>query len=243
MLYRGCMRSDTLTREQIVKAAIELLDAEGLEGLNMRALGKRLGSAATAMYWHLESKDELISLAGDAVWDEIELPDLETVDWRTAAMSMARDLYAMVIRHPWLMQAFGSYVMYGPGKARHDDHSVAVFERAGFTGIGVDQAMATVYTFVLGNALGPAAAAAFHRKLRRAGPGGEESMRESMASAREIAGRYPHLRSRLEGPSTDYGAAAEGSLEFGLRAVFDGLEARLDAGPMRHDQDAGHGAM
>ena len=44
------MRSDTLTREQIVKAAIELLDAEGLEGLNMRALGKRLGSAATAMY-------------------------------------------------------------------------------------------------------------------------------------------------------------------------------------------------
>ena len=64
---------------------------------------------------------------------------LPAVDWRTGAMSMPRDLYALVIRHPWLMQAFGSYVMYGPGKARHDDHSVAVFERAGFTGIDVDQ--------------------------------------------------------------------------------------------------------
>lgn len=236
------MRSDTLTREQIVLAAIELLDAEGLEGLNMRALGKRLGSAATAMYWHVESKDELIRSAGDVVWNEIELPDLETVDWRAAATSMATDLYAMVIRHPWLMQAFGSYVMYGPGKARHDDHSVAVFERAGFTGIGIDQAMATVFTFVLGNALGPAAAAAFRRKLRRVGPDGDALMREIMASAREIASRYPHLRARLEGPSTDYSSAAEGSFEFGLRAVLDGLEARLRAGPMRHEQDAGQGA-
>jgi AcrR family transcriptional regulator len=222
------MRSDALTREEIVRAAIELLDSEGLEGLNMRALGKRLGSAATAMYWHMESKDELITVAGDAVWNEIELPDLGTVDWRTAGMSMARDLYAMLIRHPWLMQAFGSYVMYGPGKARHDDHSLAVFEGAGFTDIGVDQAMATVFTFVLGNALGPAASAAFRRKLRRVGPDGEESMRGSMARAREIASQYPHLRTRLEGPSTDYGAAAEGSFEFGLRAVFDGLQARLD---------------
>ena len=43
------MPRDTLTREQIVKAAIDLLDTEGLDGLNMRALGKRLGSAATAV--------------------------------------------------------------------------------------------------------------------------------------------------------------------------------------------------
>lgn len=236
MLYRGCMRAHTLTREQIVKAAIELLDAEGLEGLNMRALGKRLGSAATAMYWHVASKEELITMAGDAVWNEIALPDLETVDWRTAAMSMARDLHAMVIRHPWLMQAFGSYVIYGPGKARHDDHGLAVFERAGFTGIRVDQAAATVVMFVLGNALGPAAAAALRRKLRRDGADGDESMRESMARAREIASQFPRLRARLEDPSADYGAAAEGSFEFGLRAVFDGLEARLEAGRIRHDR-------
>ena len=50
------MPRDTLTREQIVRAAIDLLDAEGLEGLNMRSLGTRLGSAATAVYWHVGSK-------------------------------------------------------------------------------------------------------------------------------------------------------------------------------------------
>jgi AcrR family transcriptional regulator len=51
------MARDTLTLEQIVDAAVELLDAEGLEGLNMRALGKRPGSAPTAVYWHVGSKD------------------------------------------------------------------------------------------------------------------------------------------------------------------------------------------
>ena len=102
------MPRDTLTREQIVKAAIDLLDDEGLEGLNMRARGKRLGSAATAVYWHVGSKDNLIALAGDKAWNEITLPDLTTTDWRTAATQMATDLYARVIRHPGLVQALGS---------------------------------------------------------------------------------------------------------------------------------------
>src|ERR1051326_5287798 len=102
------MTRDTLTREQIVNVATELLDADGLEGLNLRELGRRLGSAATAVYWHGGSKDNLIALAGDRAWNEIALPDLTTTDWRTAASAMATDLYAMLGRHPWLLQAFRS---------------------------------------------------------------------------------------------------------------------------------------
>ncbi len=137
------MPRDTLNRDQIVKAAIDLLDAEGLDGLNMRALGKRLGSAATAVYWHVGSKENLIALAGDQAWNEIALPDLATTDWRTAATQMATELHAMLTRHPWLVQAFGSYMVFGPGKARHDDHSLAVFEAAGFTEAQADQAAAS----------------------------------------------------------------------------------------------------
>ena len=48
----GSWRDETLTRDQSVQAALELLDAEGLEGLSMRGLGRRLDSAATAVYWH-----------------------------------------------------------------------------------------------------------------------------------------------------------------------------------------------
>jgi AcrR family transcriptional regulator len=222
------MPRDTLTREQIVKAAIDLLDAEGLEGLNMRALGKRLGSAATAVYWHVGSKDNLIALAGNQVWNEIALPDLTAVHWRTAATSMATELHAMLIRHPWLVQAFGSYLIFGPGKARHDDHSIAIYEAAGFTGARADQAMATVFTFVLGNALGPAAAASLTQKLSRDGGNADELIRNHMAEAREIAAEFPRLRTRLDTPAADYAGAPENTFEFGLQAILDGLEAQLN---------------
>jgi len=67
---------------------------------------------------HVESKDNLITLAGDAVWSEIDLPDFHVVDWRSSVTMMAKDLYAMIIRHPWLVSAMSTHLIYGPGKAR-----------------------------------------------------------------------------------------------------------------------------
>ncbi len=226
--YLWRMPRDTLTRDQIVTAAIDLLDAEGLEGLNMRSLGQRLGSAATAMYWHVGSKDDLIVLAGDQVWSEIPLPDLASVDWRTAAAAMAADLYTMLTRHPWLVQAFGSLVMFGPGAARHHEHSLAVYEAAGFAGERADQAMSTVFTFVLGNALGAAATVSLTRKLSRDGGNAEELIRDRMARANEIATEFPRLRARLGTAAADYAATPDDSFTFGLEAILDGLAARLD---------------
>ena len=224
------MRPNTLTRAQIVTAAIELLDADGLDGLNMRALGQRLGAAATAVYWHLGSKDDLVALAGDQVWAEIVLPDLTTTAWRTAATALASDLYAMLTRHPWLLQAFGSVVVFGPGRARYIDHSLALFEAAGLSGTQADQAATAVFTYVLGNALGPAATATMTRKLRRAGKNADERLRESVAKAREIATQFPRLRARLDSAAADYAAAPEHSFELGLGALLDGIEAQLSAG-------------
>jgi AcrR family transcriptional regulator len=225
------MPPDTLTRKQIVTTAIDLLDAEGLDGLTMRALGRRLGSAATAVYWHVGSKADLIALAGDQVWNEVPLPDPAAAGWRAAAAAMATGLHAMLTRHPWLVQAFGSYPVFGPGKARHDDHSLAIYESAGFTSTQADQAMATVFTFVLGNALGPAAAAALTRRLSRDGTNAEALIRDTVAKARDIATQYPRLRARLETPAADYGAAPENTFEFGLQAILDGLEIQLGPPP------------
>jgi AcrR family transcriptional regulator len=223
------MPRDTLHRDQIVRAAVDLLDAEGLEGLNMRALGARLGSAATAVYWHVGSKDNLITLAGDQVWGELSLPDPAAADWRAAATRMATDLHAMLTRHPWLVQAFGSYPVFGPGKARHDDHQLAIYEAAGFTGARADQAAGAVFTYVLGNALGPAAAVSMIRRLGRDGGDAQAALRDSMARATEVAARFPRLRARLDTVAAGYGAAPDDSFQVGLRALLDGLHAQLTA--------------
>lgn len=224
------MPRDTLTREQIIRTAIELLDEEGLEGLNMRSLGKRLGTAATAVYWHVKNKDDLVLLVGDAVWDEIPLPDLTTVDWHTAATTLATDLYTMLTRHPWLVQAFGSYLFYGPGKSRYDDHSLAVYEAGGFTGPEADRAAAAVLTFVLGSALGASATASLTRRLHRDGGDPEELMRHTMAKAAEVAMAFPRLRTRLNSPAAnEYNATPEQTFELGLRALLNGLAEQRTA--------------
>ncbi|MBB5798698.1 TetR/AcrR family transcriptional regulator [Streptomyces caelestis] len=221
------MARDTLTKDQIVRTAIELLDGEGLEGLNMRSLGKRLGTVATAVYWHVKNKDDLVALVGDHVWNEIELPDLDAVDWRTAATEMAVGMHAMLTRHPWLVQAFGSYLFYGPGKARYDDHSLAVYEAAGFTGTDADRAAATVFTFVLGSVLGSSATASLTRRLSRNGGNAEELIQDATAKAAEVALQFPLLRSRLETPAAHYNATPEQTFEYGLEALLSGLEAAL----------------
>ena len=131
-----------------------------------------------------------------------------------------------------VLQAFGSFLMFGSGKARHDDHSLAIYEAAGFTGARADQAAASVFTFVLGNALGTAAEASLTRKLSRSGGNARELLSEHLAQAVAIAAQFPRLGARLDvgAAATDYGAAPEGSFEFGLRAILDGLEARLLSG-------------
>ncbi|MFI8515808.1 TetR/AcrR family transcriptional regulator C-terminal domain-containing protein [Streptomyces sp. NPDC085460] len=221
------MARNTLTPDQIVRAAFQLLDEEGLDGLNTRSLGARLGTAATAVYWHIKTKDELVRLAGDAVWSEVELPDLDTMDWRPAAAAMAGSMHAMLTRHPWLGQVFGSHLLYGPGKSRHDDHSLALYEKAGFAPEDADRAAATVFVHVLGSALGAAAQVSLTRRLSRSGDP-EKALADTMAAATEVAMHFPRLRERLDGSAAaEYAAAPDRTFEFGLGTILDGFEARL----------------
>ncbi|WIM94425.1 TetR/AcrR family transcriptional regulator [Actinoplanes oblitus] len=216
------MPRNTLTPEQILRAAIDLLDEQGLDGLNMRSLGQRLTSAATAIYWHIKTKDDLVRLAADAVWTEIALPDPAAVGWRTAAESLATGMHDMCTRHPWLGQAIGSHLIYGPGKTRFDDRTLAVYERAGFSPADADRAAATVFVYVLGSSLGPAAQVSLTRRLSPAALG------EAVAEAQSIGRDFPHVRSRLGTTAgTGYAAAPDDTFAFGLAAILDGFAARL----------------
>ncbi|MFF8506485.1 TetR/AcrR family transcriptional regulator [Streptomyces sp. NPDC015492] len=221
------MARNTLTPDQIVRAAIELLDDEGLDGLNMRSLGARLGTAATAVYWHIRTKDELVRLAGDAVWGEVVLPDLDATEWRPAAAALAGSMHTVLTRHPWLGQAFGSHLLYGPGKSRLDDHTLALYERAGFAPADADRAAATVFVYVLGSALGAAARVSLTRRLSRSGDP-EKELADTMAAATEVAMAFPRLRERIDGSAAaEYTAAPDRTFEFGLDTILDGFEARL----------------
>ncbi len=229
MTYSRTVTRDTLTRAEIVRAAIKLLDAEGLEGLSMRRLGARLDSAATAVYWHIKSRDELLALAADEVWNEVPRPDPAEIGWRAAVMSMATGLYTIGIRHPWLIFAMTTHVLYGPGKARSDDYAYAVFETAGFTGREADRAVHAVAAYVLGNVLGQVADLAWQKRLRRSRGAATARMRDAYAQARKLAMEFPRLRARLESADAETPTTPAQHVAFGLELILDGLEGRLAA--------------
>ena len=98
---RGRRREQpALSQDQIVAEAIKLLDADGLEALTMRKLGAALGAVATAVYWHVANKDELLELVVDEVYGEIEVPAVSGQgEWRAAAESSARSFRAATRRN------------------------------------------------------------------------------------------------------------------------------------------------
>ena len=79
---------EPLTVDRIVATAIEIVDREGLDALSMRRLGTELGAGATSLYWHVKNKDELLDLALDKLFAEIEAPDPE-LPWRDQLRELA----------------------------------------------------------------------------------------------------------------------------------------------------------
>lgn len=223
------MARETLNREQIVRAAIELLDAEGADGLSMRKLGQRLGSAATAMYWHVGNKDNLLALAAEEVWGEVVLPDVPKVGWRAAARSLMYETRALSERHRWLMPVITKHFAYSEAMARFQECSYEVFEAAGFRDAELDWAVTTAFMYVMGmtSASGTEAAALQDRAARDESTPDEA---DALARANAIAERFPRLRARLEAiQGMTPSEIADKAFEFGVETVLDGLQARLAA--------------
>ena len=68
------------TREVLVREALALLDAEGLDALTMRSLADRLGVVPNALYRHVKDKDDLLDGVMDATVASVPIPDPD-LDW------------------------------------------------------------------------------------------------------------------------------------------------------------------
>ncbi|EFK99448.1 MULTISPECIES: TetR/AcrR family transcriptional regulator [unclassified Streptomyces] len=96
-------RAEPLSRERIVRTAVELLDTAGARKLTFRALTERLATGPGAIYWHVANKDELLAAATDAVVaDAVSVEPGAGDSPREAIRSVALGLYEATEAHPWL---------------------------------------------------------------------------------------------------------------------------------------------
>jgi AcrR family transcriptional regulator len=220
-----------LSREQIVKAAIELLDAEGPAGLSMRRLGTHLDAGATSMYWHVANKDELLELAIDEVMGEAYVPEATDTSWRIGLSVWANGMHAMLLRHPWVTSLLGTRPTIGPNSMRMGERAVTLLTAAGFTGLEVSHVMSLVSAHALGSA---ATQASVVVSTRKAGISLSDLAAQMEPYLDKIAPAHPNYdkwRHENNAATLDPVKLWDEGFAFGLDRILDGLELWLAAKP------------
>ena len=62
---------DPLTRERVLRAAVDLADREGIQALTMRNLARELGAEAMSLYYHVDNKEAVLDGVVEVIMDEI----------------------------------------------------------------------------------------------------------------------------------------------------------------------------
>jgi AcrR family transcriptional regulator len=99
---RAERRTDALSKERIVAAAIEILDTDGESALTFRALTARLATGAGAIYWHVANKNELLAAATDEVIARAVTEPASDAGPRDAIRVMVLGVFDAIDTHPWV---------------------------------------------------------------------------------------------------------------------------------------------
>ncbi|MEU6094153.1 TetR/AcrR family transcriptional regulator [Streptomyces sp. NPDC047079] len=140
-----------LDRERITGATVRLLDAEGLAKFSMRRLAAELNVTAMSVYWYVDTKDDLLELALDAVFGEMRLPAADSGrDWREQLRALAAEYRALLVCHPWLSPLAGRFLNIGPHAVAFSLAVQRVIRLTGLPVHGQMGAISAVFQFVYG---------------------------------------------------------------------------------------------
>ncbi|CAM3796037.1 TetR/AcrR family transcriptional regulator [Kibdelosporangium persicum] len=141
-----------LSVDEIVEAAIELADSEGMPAVSMRTVGKLLGRSGMALYTYVPSKSELVDLMYDHALGELPTEYDLSVGWRQAVVAWAHDYWAFFLRHPWVLQVSSARPVLGPNEFASVDTLVRLLDGIGLPALRQRRIVGTLTNFVRGAA-------------------------------------------------------------------------------------------
>ncbi|GAA2049578.1 TetR/AcrR family transcriptional regulator C-terminal domain-containing protein [Leifsonia soli] len=206
----GRPRTAVLTRELIAEAALRLLDESGADGFTMARLAQALRVRPSALYNHVDGKEDVIAGVRELVSDRIDVSAFETQPWDAAMRVWAHSYRVAFAAHPPTVALLATLPLTGALRTMQMyDTVVAAMVRAGWPEPEVLPTIVAVESFILGSALDAIAPADMFD------PSGAEDAVPAFASAYEA--RIASL-----------GAVppADAAFETGLAALLDGLRVR-----------------
>lgn len=230
---RGGGQPSGLDRDRITEVTVRLLDAEGMAKFSMRSrLAAELNVTAMSVYWYVDTKDDLLELALDAVFGELELPDAESgEDWRDQLRSLATGYRALLVRHPWVSPLIGTFLNIGPHSMAFSLCVQQVIRNTGLPRHGQMGALSAVFQFVYGFGT---IEGHFVQRCASAGMTQDEYFRQAMSTI----GEQPQFSANFENAADLMEARGGDTVEemrerdftFALETLIAGIETMVARG-------------
>ncbi len=216
-------RQQPLSREQIVRGAVDYLERHGLEELSMRKLAAHLGTAATSMYWHVATKDQLFDLVLDEIFGEVRLPD-EDGDPLEDLRRVMHEVRRVLSRYPEAARLAASRPTLGPRALRVVEYTLGALLRTGYP----EESIAYAYNLIADYTIGGVLVELSRQRLAESGDPSEDASEDAdtMQSFVESlpSEDFPHFV-RLSGLLVK--ANDEESFAFGLDRLLAGISNDL----------------
>ncbi|MDQ2792177.1 MAG: TetR/AcrR family transcriptional regulator C-terminal domain-containing protein [Actinomycetota bacterium] len=218
-------RRPALTREQVLTAALEIIDNDGVEALTMRRLGQVLDRNPMAIYRHAANKDALLDGVIEHVISELVVPEpggKGNQDWEGALRRTAHAFRRIALAHPYVVPLLVTRSASGPlalrplGTLRPIEALLELFISAGFDQHGALHASRMFTGFLYGHVQD-------ELQERVHDPDETEDLLRLGLHRLPIT-QFPRLRS-LAAVLAVYDGAAE--LDEGLAIVIAGLRSQL----------------
>jgi len=119
-----------LSREVVVAAALQVLDAEGSYALTMRRVADQIGVSASSLYGYVANKEELVQLMLERIFEEVDVPPTGG-NWQETVKEFARAMLAAYRRHRGVAALTLGHVAVTPGLLATGERILAEVRSAG----------------------------------------------------------------------------------------------------------------
>ena len=218
-----------LSRERVLRAAVEMADERGIEALTMRALGQELGVEAMSLYNHVKNKADILGGIVDVVCDEIvaavnEIPQPDDpADWKPVVRARILRAREVHLQHRWAPALLETLTDIPPSLLGYYEQLLATMREGGFSLDLGHHAM---------HALGSRALGFAQELFMEADHDIDEDVMAMML--KQMAGAYPNMVDLMkivvhDPESTLGGCDDQFEFEFALDVILDGLDRLREA--------------
>jgi AcrR family transcriptional regulator len=218
-----------LTLSRIVRAAIRVADAEGLEAISMARVAAEAGTAPMSLYRHVSGKEQLLELMGDAAWGTPPPVPASGESWREGLSRWAWAMRRAATRHPWAVRLPITSLPVLPNQVAWFENALTCTRDTGLSEARKASVILLLSGYVRNVVTTEMDIAA---AMRDSGLAPDAWMARYGTLLRELtdAERFPALTAFLDAGVFDVADGPDDEFVFGLERILDGVAALVERG-------------